>query len=251
MSFSNEPKIPETFYSNFLHYPFLRPPHILWFDGSINQQNNHFGFKDIKDAIKRSSEGFEILNSDIKNGLVKNYTLEVSCNHFKTFLEKYFPKMIFNNVGEFKSESNYPTFYLLPNILLYDKISNIHIAINIDSPYHLVSKTPKKYVEYNAELEEYTYGGNFQLLDYYRDVNLLFSESFENPNEKIFFDKKLYEEFISYPADFTYGPFSSYSSWFNIKFSEHQVVLYPDECCKFIQDEIYRLTKLKISSFDF
>ena len=252
MSLSIEPKIPETFYSNFLHYPFLRPPRILWFDGSINQHNNHFGCKDIKDVLKRSSEGFEILNSDIKNGLVKNYTLEVSCNHFKTFLEKYFPKMIFNNVGEYKSESGYPTFYLLPNILLYDKISNIHIAINIDSPYDLVSKKPKKYVKYDAEFEEYTYGGDFQLLDYYRDVNLLFSESFENPNERIFYDKKLYEEYdIDPPADFTYGPFSTHTFWFNIKFSEHQVILYPDECCKFIQEEIYRLTKLKLSYFDF
>ena len=27
--------------------------------------------------------------------------------------------------------------------------------------------------------------------------------------------------------------------------------MYPDECCKFIQEEIFRLTKLKISNFDF
>jgi len=251
MSFSNEPKIPETFYSKFLHYPFLRPPCMLWFDGSINQHNNHFGCKDIKDVLKRSTEGFEILNSDIKNGLVKNYSLEISCNYFKTFLEKYFPKMIFNNVGEYQWESGYPTFYLLPNILLFDKISNIHIAINIDSPYDLESKKPKKYVKYNADIEDYTYGGDFQLLDYYRDVNLLFSESFENPNERMFFDKKLYEEFMYPPADFIYGPFSSYTSWFNIKFAEHQVILYPDECCKFIQEEICRLTKLKLSTFNF
>jgi hypothetical protein len=53
------------------------------------------------------------------------------------------------------------------------------------------------------------------------------------------------------PRDFIYGPFSNFQFWFNIKFSEHQVILYSDECCKFIQDEIYRLTEINLSNFDF
>lgn len=249
--FSNESKNPDAFYSNFLYYPFFRPPKLLWFDGSINQENNHFGCKEITDVLKSSSEGYGILISDINDGLVKNFSFEVSCNYFKTILEKFFPKMIFNNVGEYEWEKGYPLFYLMPNILLYDKKSNIHVAINIDSPYDLTTKKPKKYVKYDEEFEEFTYGGNFQLLDYYRDVNLLFSESFENPNERIFYEEKLYEELNEYPADFIYGPFSIHQFWFSIKFSEHQVILYPYECCKFIQEEIYRLTKIKLSDFDF
>jgi DNA polymerase III epsilon subunit-like protein len=253
--FSDTEVLKSTFFTDFLFYPFLRPPHSLWFDGSINVKENEFyiGPENIEELLNSFvTKGIKISERDIKSGDVKNYSSAFSANYIISILEIHFPTMIFTGIGEIYSEKNYyKSFYNLPNILIYDKKTNIHIAINIDSPYNMETRKIEKSISYFQEIEENHNQGENKSLDYNRNINLMFQESYDNPNHNIYINDQRFIVEDGPPNDIIFGPFKNYSSWFFIKLSEKQVILQPHECCRFINEEIYKLLKIKLSNSDF
>ena len=252
--FKFQKTINSKFYSNLLSYPFSNPPYSKknWFDDTLKE----FQFDTLllkKDQIlKCNSPGYEITEKMIENNEVENYYKKESIDFFLSKLSICFDEMVFTGVGKLISNKGYKNLYILPDVLLYDKNTNIHIAIDIDIPYEIKSRKVRNAINLNVlkelEDEEFRYENDHKKLYENDDIDLVFSESFYNSGELYDLIDHMQYDLIDHRV---YGPFSIYSSWLYFKFSENQVVLNSNSCCKYINDKTLELTGINLSNYNF
>jgi DNA polymerase-3 subunit epsilon len=229
------------FLDPFLKYPFFRLPYKCIEDPIFYEKVYGRPPGDMDSIIDESYMGYYNENQS----LVREESQEISTRYFKSHLEFYFPDMIYSNVGHsFNGE------YWSPNVLIYDKKTNLHVAIQIDAPYNIETKKCEKYLKLD-EIENvdecansYFTGNYYNFTSNTCDTNEIYSES-------IFKFEKLDHPLGPKEEMKILGPLNKCSSWFFIKFSEFQIVCQPKECCKFIQDEILRCTKIRLSNKSF
>lgn len=253
--FKFQKTINSNFYSNLLSYPLSIPPTIskIWFDDTSKEfQSDTFILKKHQ-ILKYNSPGYEITEKMIENNQVKNYLKKESINLFLSKLCICFEEIVFTGVGKLISNKGYNDFYILPDALLYDKKTNLHIAIDIDIPYEIKSGKVRNALNLNVlkefEDEEIQYENDHKKLYANNNIDLVFSESFYNSGELYDLIDNMQYDLID---DRVYGPFSIYNStWLYFKFSENQVVQNSNSCCKYINDKTLELTGINLSNYNF
>jgi len=113
-------------------------------------------------------------------------------NSFNFWLVKYFGKKILTNI----TVPHIIAHPFVPDFVFYDEHTNLHIDIEIDEPYSLLTGEPTHF-------------------DYVKRKN----DDWEELNSD----------------DFRNSSFS-YDGWITIKFCEEQVINYPQGCCKIISN---------------
>ena len=191
-------------------YPSFIVPAIIQYREKMNEG--------INDHILKSEIG---VSKDIN----KKYAEGISENQFHKVLMKWFPDKIYIGVGLYSF--NVKTIFV-PDFLLYDEITNFHLAIEIDEPYSFLKKKPTHWISDDFD------GNHWATL-------------LEQDETYIKYDKNTFDlkDIHTRTNEF------SRNRWFLVRFSEKQVVCQPDSCCKFIIQNCYRYIDSSITKVNY
>lgn len=201
-------------------------------------------------------KAFSLLRYHRKNTILEMATPQrgISENFFLKYLDDRFPGKIYYNNGVSKNydklynyraiQSRKKSYEYVPDFIFFDEEIGLIIDIEIDEPYNLRDKEPIHYLESHS-----IYFMKNQTKQ--TEIKTITNLNNENIDEKIYINNLSNEDIEEYKNKYKYiiddyrDNFFLELGWCVIRFAETQIIKYPEDCCTYIENRIFDITKNK------